>query len=332
MPEPVFEVRPSVQVGETAEVSLQRGLTVLRNEGINPVVTMEFSSSGNGVFCGIREIKALLQRVLPEANREAWALEEGAAVSAGEVALRVTGPYGSIGLYETAICGTLSHCTGWATASNECVAAAGGIPVISAGARHVHPSVAGVMDYAAMVGGCVSCSTHAGANLAGTNPTGSISPDVVLIIGDSLKAMQAFDKHLPQEISRVAPVNIMKDEAEEAIGLARSLRLRLRGVVLDALQTYEEVSPHTVKEVRARLDLAGYSHVEIFVSGALSCSQIEAFVEAGAPVSAFEVGGYISCARPIPFRADIHEVEGRPMARRGRIPGVTENPRLVELI
>ena len=332
MADPEFEVRPAVQVGDTAEASLHRGLTVLRGEGLNPVVTVEFTAVGKGIFCGIQEVKTLLHRVLPEANRDAWALEEGATVSAGEVALRVTAPYSAIGLYETAICGTLSHCSGWATASHECVTAAAGIPVISAGARYVHPAVAGVMDYAAMVGGCVSCATHVGSKLAGTTPSGSIPPDVVLIFGDSLKAMQAFDKHLPQEISRVAPVNVMRDEAEESLALARSLRLRLRGVVLDVLRTNGEIKPHTVKEVRSRLDQAGFSHVEVFISGDLDCDRIKAFVEEGAPVTAFEVGSYISCAPPLGFRADIHEVDGKPMARRGRIPGVTENSRLVEVI
>ena len=333
MPDQDFEVRPSVQVGETADVGLHRGITILRNEGINPVVSVEFSPTRSGIFCGIREVKALLQKVLPDGNREAWALEEGAQVAAGEVALRITAPYGSFGLYETAISGTLSHCTGWATASRECVSAANGIPVISVGARHVHPSVAGVMDYAALVGGCVSCSTAVGARLAGSTPHGTISPDVVLIMGDTLKAMQAFDKHMPPEVSRVSPVNIVKDEAEESVGLARSLRQRIRGVILDSTQaSYYEVNPQTVKEVRARLDLAGYSHVEIFVSGGLDEKRIRELVDAGAPVNAFEIGSYISSAPPCEFNADIHEVDGKPVAKRGRIPGLTANSRLVELM
>ncbi len=332
MPDQEFEVRPSVQVGETADVGLHRGITILRNEGINPVVSVEFSPTRGGVLCGIKEVKALLQKVLPEGTREAWALEEGATMTAGEVALRITAPYGSFGLYETAISGTLAHCTGWATASRECVTAANGIPVISVGARHVHPTVAGVMDYAALVGGCVSCSTAVGARLAGATPTGTIPPDVVLIMGDTLRAMQAFDKHMPPEVSRVSPVNIVKDEAEEAIGLARSLRQRIRGVILDASQTHYEVSPHTVKEIRARLDLAGHSHVEIFVSGGLDGKRIKEFVEAGAPVNAFEIGSYISSAPPCEFNADIHEVDGKPVAKRGRIPGLTPSDRLVELM
>ena len=332
MPEPEFEVRPSVLVGDTADVSFHRGMTVLRNEGINPVVTVEFSAVRGGIFCGIREVKALLTKVLPEGNREVWALEEGAAVATGEVALRITAPYGSFGLYETALCGTLSHSSGWATASKECVSAAAGIPVISVGARHVHPNVAGVMDYAAMVGGCVSCSTTLGARLAGTAPTGTISPNIALIMGDTMRAMQAFDKHMPQEVSRVSPVSVVKDETEESISLAKALRQRLRGVILDASQTRDGVSPQVVKEVRVRLDLAGYSQVEIFVRGDLNGERIKEFVDQGAPVNAFEVGRYISGAEPCEFNADIHEIDGKPVAKRGRIPGLTPNPRLVEVM
>ncbi len=332
MPDQEFEVRPSVQVGETADVGLHRGITILRNEGINPVVSVEFSPTRSGVLCGIKEVKALLQKVLPEGSREAWALEEGSTVAAGEVALRITAPYGSFGLYETAISGTLAHCTGWASASRECVAAANGVPVISVGARHVHPTVAGVMDYAALVGGCVSCSTAVGARLGGATPTGTIPPEVVLIMGDTLRAMQAFDKHMPPEVSRVSPVNIVKDETEESIGLARTLRQRIRGVILDASLAYYEVNPYTVKEMRARLDLAGYSHVEIFVSGGMDGKRIREFVEAGSPVNAFEVGSYISSAPPCEFNADIHEVDGKPVAKRGRIPGLTPSDRLVELM
>jgi nicotinate phosphoribosyltransferase len=40
----------------------------------------------------------------------------------------------------------------------------------------------------------------------------------------------------------------------------------------------------------------------------------------------------ISGARPIDFTADIKEVEGKPVAKRGRIPGTIANPRLQRAI
>jgi nicotinate phosphoribosyltransferase len=40
------------------------------------------------------------------------------------------------------------------------------------------------------------------------------------------------------------------------------------------------------------------------------------------------VGSHISGATPIDFTGDIKEIDGRPIAKRGRIPGITESPRL----
>ena len=55
------------------------------------------------------------------------------------------------------------------------------------------------------------------------------------------------------------------------------------------------------------------------------------FKEAKAPVDSFAVGSYISGARPIDFTGDLKEIDGKPIAKRGRIPGVTPSPRLVPL-
>ena len=63
---PEFEIRRPVLVGDTADVFLQRTQTILRNESINPTVTMEFSPTRGGVLCGILEVRNLLTRILPE--------------------------------------------------------------------------------------------------------------------------------------------------------------------------------------------------------------------------------------------------------------------------
>ena len=83
-----------------------------------------------------------------------------------------------------------------------------------------------------------------------------------------------------------------------------------------------------MKEVRARLDLEGFHHVKIFVSGGIDPERIRMFKDAGAPIDGFGIGSAISGAHPVDFTADIKEIEGRPVAKRGRIPGITPNPRL----
>ncbi len=328
MPSPKFKPAPEVLSGDTADIYFVRTIDILRGVNLNPVATMEVFGSRAGILCGIEEVKALLAEVLPEDNREVWALDEGETMEAKEVVLRITAPYQSYGVYETAMAGILAHCSGWATAARECVAVAGKIPLISFGARHVHPSVAGVMDYAAVVGGCTGCSSIAGGRLAGVEASGTMPHALIIIVGDTVKATMLFDKYMPPDVPRVSLVDTFKDEAEESLRVAEALGKRLQSVRLDTPSERGGVTVEMVGEVRARLDLAGFKHVGIFVSGSVTPERITHFIERGAPVDGFGVGSYISGAKPIDFTADLHEIEGKPIAKRGRIPGITPNPRL----
>jgi len=327
-PAPKFETSPSVLSGDSADIYFVRAVDILKREGVNPVATMEVFPSRSGILCGMHEALALLEHVLPKDNREVWALSEGDSIERKEVVLRITAPYQSYGAYETAYLGMLSQCTGWATAARECVMVAQGIPIISFGVRHTHPVVADVVDYAAIVGGCIGCSSIAGARLAGIEPTGTIPHALIIVMGDTAAATLAFDKHMPPEIARVALVDTFRDEPEESVIVAKAMGSRLQGVRLDTPSERGGVTVDLVKETRARLDLAGFTEVKIFISGGIGPDRIRYFIESHAPVDAFGIGSYISGAKPIDFTADLHEVEGRPVAKRGRIPGITPNPRL----
>jgi nicotinate phosphoribosyltransferase len=332
LPPPKFKPSPEVIRGDTADIYFQRTIDILRKEGLNPMATMEVFGSRAGLLCGIEEVKALLAEVLPEGKREVWALGEGESMAAKEVVLRITAPYQSYGLYETSIVGMLAQCSGWATAAQECVDVAGGIPIISFGARHVHPMVAGVMDYAAVVGGCTGCSSIDGARLAGIEPAGTMPHALIIVVGDTVKATVLFDKHMPPEVPRVSLVDTFKDEVEESLRVAEALRDKLQSVRLDTPPERGRVTAELVKEVRAHLDLNGFKHVGIFVSGGIDPERITYFLEKGAPVDGFGVGSYISDAKPIDFTADLHEVDGRPITKRGRMPGITPNPRLKRVL
>lgn len=331
-PAPRFETPPSVLSGDTADIYFLRTVEILKKEGLNPVATMEVFPSRDGILCGMNEVLTLLEKILPEQNREAWALSEGEPFEKKEVALRIKAPYQSYGAYETAYLGMLSQPSGWATAARECVEAAEGAPVISFGARHVHPTVAGMLDYAAVVGGCAGCSSVSGAHLAGLAPTGTIPHALIIVMGDTAKATLAFDRHMPADVPRVALVDTFRDEPEEALAVARALEGRLQMVRLDTPGERGGVTAHLIKETRAWLDLNGFSDVGIFVSGGVTPERIRHFRENGAPVSGFGVGSHISGAKPIDFTADLHEVAGKPVAKRGRLPGITRNPRLKRVL
>jgi len=315
---------------DRADVYFARTQTILQKEGLDPVVTMEIFPGRDGVFCGIKEVLELLAAVLPE-DAEVWALDEGEPMSGREIVLRITAPYSSFGLYETTMLGILAHESGWATAAREVVEAAEGVSIIGFGARHVHPDVSARMEYAAIVGGCVTGATTAGAKLAGKAPAGTIPHAMILIFGDTVKATEAFDRHIPSEFPRIALVDTFKDEAEESLRVARAMGDRLWGVRLDTPAERGGVTPDLVKEVRARLDQAGFPNVKIFVSGGITPQRIRQFMAEGAPVDGYGVGSYISGARPIDFTGDLKVVDGKPLAKRGRIPGITLNLRLKQV-
>ncbi len=325
-----FPLLPEVLSGETADVYFLRARHILRDLDKNPRVGMQVFPGRPGVCCGVTQVAQLLR----EANfdGELFALPEGEPTEAGDAVLEIFGRYDVFGVYETAILGILASSTAWATAAQETVKAAGGIPVVSFGARHVHPNVAGIMDYAAVVGGCVSCSTTLGAALAGTQPSGTMPHAYVLIAGDTLAAAEAFDRVMDPEVPRVVLVDTFQDETVESVRVGNVMKERLSGVRLDTPRERGGVTPALVIELRARLDAAGLGHVQIAVSGGMTPDRIRQFSAAGAPVDNYGVGSYISGAPPIDYTADIREIEGKPVAKRGRIPGMQRNPRLRRVI
>ncbi len=327
--------RPSREIlsGDSADVYFSRAEEILSKEGLDPVVVMEVFARREAVLCGIDEVKVLLADVFRdhESDVEVEALADGDLIAPKEVVLRIRARYRSFGLYETAMLGILAQSTGWATAAREVVDAAAPEPVISFGARHVHPDITDELDYSAIVGGCVGASTPAGARLAGLAPTGTMPHSMVLIFGDTVRAALAFDKHMPPDVPRIILVDTFKDEAEEALRVAEALGDRLYGIRLDTPSERGRVTPELVRECRARLDQAGFGHVKIIVSGGFDPTRISFFKEAKAPVDSYAVGSYISGARPIDFTGDLKEIDGMPIAKRGRIPGLTPSARLEKL-
>jgi len=318
--------------GPASDVYFQRARKTLEGAHVDAAVAMDFFASAPGVLCGVAEAVRLLEAILQEGD-EAWAIAEGSSMSTKETVLRVRATYSHFGVYETALLGMLSSCSGWATAAREVVEAANGKRVISFGARHVHPLIAPIMEYSAVVGGCAGCATPLGAELAGLQgASGTMPHAMVLLFGDTVKAARAFDQHMGDDVLRIVLVDTFKDEAEEALRVADALGKRLRGVRLDTPGERGGVTVDLVKEVRARLDLAGYEHVGIFISGGLDAERIREFEAANCPIHSYGVGMAISSAQPIAFTADIKEIAGKPMTKRGRIPGAAPNSRLVRVI
>jgi len=316
-----------IKNGLTTDIYFIRTMEILNSLGLaDTPVTAEVFARKTGVFAGLPEALNLLR----DRGVEAWALPEGSHFEPEEVVLRIRGPYAQFGIYETVLLGMLASSSGWATSARVVKQAAGDKPVYCFGARHVHPAVAPVMERAAMVGGADGASCILGAKLMGKEPSGTVPHAVFLIVGDTVEVAKIYNQIMPGDARRLILVDTFKDEAEEALRVAESLGPDLDGVRLDTPSERGGVTPGLVREIRFRLDQAGFNHVNIFVSGGLYPEKIGLLADAGA--DAFGVGSFISAAGPIDMTMDIKEVNGEKKAKRGRIPGIIPNQRLVRVL
>ena len=316
-----------IKSGATTDIYFINTRDVLNSVNmLDTPVTAEIFTRAAGMFAGLAEVLELLK----DAPVKIEAIPEGEYFSPKEVLVRITGPYGSFGYHETDILGILSSSCAWASAARECVNAAGGKPVLSFGARHLHPAISPVMEAIAVkFGGCSGASCVLGAKLAGREPSGTVPHAAILIMGDTLKLAEAYDAALPPEIGRTFLVDTFHDECEEALRLARAMGDRLDAVRLDTPGERGGVTPDLVKELRYRLDKEGFKKVKIVVSGGLNPERIKILAEAGADV--FGVGSYIAHAVPMDMTMDLKEINGKPLAKRGRLPGKLENKRLINV-
>lgn len=313
--------------GATTDIYFLRTRDILRKLGLlDTPVKAEVFCRKNGIFCGTEEVRRLLE----PAGVELLALPDGTEFKAGDTVMRISGPYGNFGLYETALLGITASSTGWATAAAKCKAAAEESSVICFGARHIHPSVAPVMERSAIIGGVDGCSCIIGALLAGKKPVGTMPHAAVIIAGDTVQVASAFDEVAEDGVQRIILVDTFMDEAEESLRVARELKERLAGVRLDTPSELGGVTPELVANVRRKLDGEGFNHVKIAVSGGMTPERIIELKKSGADF--FGVGSYISSAKPIEMTMDIKEVNGKPIAKRGRTPGVSKNDNLVKII
>ena len=314
-----------IMAGETADIYFERTQTLLAQRGIAGVpVVAEIFSRASGVLAGVSDVIHLLRGKVEQLE----GLQDGDTFLPKEVLFRIKGDYRQFGLYETAVLGALAQSSGWATASKHCAKAAGGRPYFSFGARHVHPAVASVLDVAARLGGAAGVSSILGAKLLAEAAVGTVPHAAVLIVGDTLETARTLVQ-VSDPGERSILVDTFQDEAVEAVRLAEALGHDLDGIRLDTASERGGVTPDLVKEVRKRLDLRGFTHVRIFCSGNITPERMGLLVEAGA--DAFGVGSYITQAPPIDMTMDIKEVNGVAVAKRGRIPGITQTNRLKPL-
>ena len=270
-----------------------------------------------GVLAGIEEAAALLDGLPVDVQ----AMDEGTIFAPYQPIMVLEGVYVDWAQYETALLGLLCQASGIATKAARCKKAAGERQVISFGARRMHPALAPMIERNAFVGGCDGVAVTKAAELIDADPTGTIPHSLVLMIGDTVEALRAFNEIVDRKIRRVALIDTLQDEKFEAIRVAEALGDDLFAVRLDTPSSRRGDLYRIVQEVRWELDLRGFGHVKIITSGGIDEYEI---LHLNPVVDAYGVGTSIANAPVVSFALDITEIEGRPMAKRGKWSGAKD--------
>ncbi|MEM1949274.1 MAG: nicotinate phosphoribosyltransferase [Candidatus Caldarchaeum sp.] len=320
-PLPYLADEGMIKSGYSTDVYFRRTKTVLEHsEEFNVRVVAEVHSyslpegAGWAVLTGLEEVAWLLEG-LPV---NVYAVEEGTLFTEMMPVLSVEGKYGDFGVYEPSILGFLRHATSIATKAAQVKLTAGDKPVLFFGIRCVHPAITPMVDRAAYVGGCDAVSGVVGAEMAGLQPMGTMPHALILSVGDAAKAWLLFHKAAPPEVPRIALVDTFSDERFEALLAAETLGKDLYGVRVDTPSSRRGNIRRIVEEVRWTLDINGYGHVKIFVSGGLDERRISELRDL---VDGFGVGTSIAFPPSVDLSLDIVEREGVAFSKRGKLPG-----------
>ncbi|RLM90356.1 nicotinate phosphoribosyltransferase [Halobellus sp. Atlit-38R] len=310
----------AIRDGSATDAYFDRTETTLRHAGRNPRVVAEitadqFPDGDYELLAGVKDAAALLEG----RDVDVDAIPSGRLFDGGPV-MRIEGDYLEFARLETSLLGFLSHASGVGTAALDVRRAAPDSLVLSFGARHVHPSIAAMIERSAVIAGLDGFSHVAAGDVIGREASGTM-PHALLICfgrGNQEQAWAAFDEAVEEDVPRVALCDTYSDEIDEVLRAAAALGDDLDSVRLDTTGSRRGNFRHIVREVRWTLDAHGREDVDIFVSGGLGPADLR---ELGDVADGFGVGGYVSNADPVDFALDIVEVDGEPAAKRGKLTG-----------
>jgi nicotinate phosphoribosyltransferase len=312
-----------IKSGEVSDVYFSRTVEILQHRRDRKRVKAEVYLKSLpedwqwGILAGIQEAAALLEG-LPVDVR---AMDEGTVFAPYQPVLVIEGTYVEWAQYETALLGLLCQASGIATKAARCKKAAGERLVISFGARRMHPTLAPMIERNAFIGGCDGVAVTKSAELIEADPTGTIPHSLVLMVGDTVEALKAFHEVIDPKVRRVALIDTLQDEKFEAIRVAEALGKDLYAVRLDTPSSRRGDFYRIIEEVRWELNLRGFDHVKIIASGGVDEYEI---LHLNPVVDAYGVGTSIANAPVLNFALDIMEIEGRPVAKRGKWSGAKD--------
>ncbi len=312
-----------ILAGQASDVYFERSLSAASRVKHEAHVVAEVTLSGPldpwVNFSGLNEVMSLLLGK----GVDVYSIPEGTIIGPRDMVgnpvpfMRIEGNYDDFGEFETSILGFICQSTGISTYSTKIREILGKTPFFSFGIRRMHPAISPMIDRAAYVGGADGVSGILGGKLIGQKPVGTMPHALSLIFGDD-KAWEMTVKAAGKEGVKTVLIDTFMDEKFAAIKAA-TMFPDLDYIRLDTPSSRRGNFANIVREVRWELDLRGFNHVKIMVSGGLKLENLQELKAAGA--ESFGIGTSIASAHPYDFAMDIVELNGSPLTKRGKHSG-----------
>ncbi|NON61396.1 nicotinate phosphoribosyltransferase [Acidianus sp. RZ1] len=314
--------------GKITDVYFERTLKVLDKLGLdNVMVRMEVHSYGLpkgyqwAVFSGLEEVLNLFEGK----PISIYAMPEGTLFKEVEPLMIIEGNYRDFGAYETEFLGILRHYSSVSTKAARIKSLAIDKNVLFFGLRSAHPAIAPMLDRAAYIGGVDGISGAFDKEVFDIEPSGTMPHALMLTVGDNVKAWKAFDEVVEDNVPRIVLADTFEDERTEALKAADLLGDKLAGIRLDTPSSRRGNFRKIVQEIRWTLNIHGYNHVKIYVSGGIDEEQV---LDLRDYVDGFGVGTSIAFPESVDLSADIVEkmIDGNwvPYTKRGKWPGAKQ--------
>ncbi len=240
---------------------------------------------------------------------DVWAMPEGTPIFPGEPLLIVRGPAPQAQLIETMLLATINHQSLIATKASRIVRAADGRVVMEFGARRAH-GFSGALygSRAAYIAGCPVTSNVLADRMFGIKAVGTMAHSWVQMFDSEYEAFKAYAEVYPENC------NLLLDTYDVLnSGLPNAIRVfdevlkpkgfRPAGVRIDSGDV-----TYLTKQIRARLDEAGYPDCKIVVSNSLDEYIIREMLMQGAKVDSFGVGERLITSKSEPVFGGVYKL------------------------
>lgn len=239
-----------------------------------------------------------------------FAMREGTVFYPNEPVMRLEGPLGLVQFVETALLSIINHASMIATCAAHIKQVAPYKELLEFGTRRTSPEEAVETARAAYIGGFNATSNLEAGAQYDIPVAGTMAHSYIMSHESEYQAFEDFtDVH--------GPATLLIDTYEPMAGLSNAMEQGpafLKAVRIDS-GDFLQLS----KDIRDRLDCAGFYETKIVVSGDLNEVKVAALEDAAAPIDVYAVGTCLSRSTDAPSFGGVYklvEIDGRPVAKK----------------